>query len=272
MIMMYGGLQGLKIRGTWAENGGGSDVGEVCCLYYLYIMNEFKMYIRYLCMYVFSKPRKIRRALPFLSPKKRGGLTFPTSVRKPVIQDETLQSREKSQALLLTAFSTSRRRSLGPSPAWLLDSPTSPPLRPRPPSLPFLFSAAANFPFPFPSSPSSSLRFLLFLSSLARFSRSNPSAFRRARFSSSGLTTHGLSRTSFWNAVFSAQAAASSFVVRMMAEDKKPVSPYLLTSSWAQRARRGKVVMKSWKEGRKERVLGRVKPYISAPAASASPP
>ena len=88
-------------------------------------------------------------------------------------------------------------------------------------SLCFAFSGAARFPC------SSSLRFLLFRSSLARFSRSKPSAFLLARFSSSSLTTHGLLSISFRKAVFSAQAAASSFVERIMAVGKRyRVSPF----------------------------------------------
>lgn len=99
----------------------------------------------------------------------------------------------------------------------LLDEPASSSLRPCPRSLLFLsplrFSCSATARFP----SSSSLPFLIFRSSLARLSRSEPSAFLLARFSSFSLTTHGLPSTSFRNAVFSAQAAASSFVVRTMA-------------------------------------------------------
>ncbi len=117
----------------------------------------------------------------------------------------------------LLAFSTSRRRSLCSAPSLLLDVPAAPSLRPWSSpllclsSLRFSFSKAARFPL------SSSLRFLFFRSSLARFSRSNPSAFLLARFSSSSLTTHGLPSISFRKAVVSAQAAASSFVVRTIA-------------------------------------------------------
>ena len=115
------------------------------------------------------------------------------------------------------AFSTSRRRPLCSASVFLLDMLALPSLRPWPSSLLFLsslcfsFSRAAGFPL------SSSLRFLFFRSSLARFSRSKPSAFLLARFSSSSLTTHGLPTISFRKAVFSAQAAASSLVVRITA-------------------------------------------------------
>ena len=117
----------------------------------------------------------------------------------------------------LLAFSTSRRRPLCSVSPLLPDMPASSPLRRCSCSL--LFRSALRFSFSkaarLPSH--SSLPFLFFRSSLARFSRSRPSAFLLARSSSSSLTAHGLLSTSFRKAVFSAQAAASSFVVRMMA-------------------------------------------------------
>ena len=102
-----------------------------------------------------------------------------------------------------------------PSSSFPFSVPPSPLLFLSP--LRFSFSATIRFPFPSSSLRFLFFRFLFFRSPLARFSRSNPSAFLRARFSSSSLTTHGISSTSFRNAVFSAQAAASSFVVPMMA-------------------------------------------------------
>lgn len=129
---------------------------------------------------------------------------------------------ETSDFGLLVAFSTSRRRSVCSASPLVLDMPASSPLRPCSCSLLFLsllrfsFSAATRFPS------SASLRFLFF-----RFSRSKPSAFLRARSSSSSLTTHGVLSTSFRKAVFSAQSSASSFVVRMMAvKTRYGVSPW----------------------------------------------
>lgn len=168
------------------------------------------------CCRVHSSILEAKKGLPF--PKNKKGLTIPTlSLRKLSkmrdnrgARDLRLWSFPLSQHLVCYSYvprppasSTGQRHRLS--------------VRDRLPSLfrfSFALSAAANPTFP---SSSSFLRFLLFLSSLARLSRSRPSAFRRARFSSSSLTTHGSSSTSFWNAVFSAQAAASSFVVRMMA-------------------------------------------------------
>ena len=131
----------------------------------------------------------------------------PTTSTPQAIPKRKTHSPETSDFGLL-AFSTS---------PLLLDERASSSLRPCPRSLLFLsplrFSCPATARFP----SSSSLPFLIFRSSLARLSRSKPSAFLLARFSSFSLTTHGSPSTSFRNAVFSAQAAASSFVVRTMA-------------------------------------------------------
>lgn len=121
----------------------------------------------------------------------------------------------------LLTFSTSHRRSLCSASPLLADTPPSSP--PSPCSRSLLFPSPLPFSFPkaapFPSS--SSFLFLFFRSSLARFSRSNPSAFLLARSSSSSLTTHGSLNISFRKAVFSAQAAASSFVVRIIAVETR---------------------------------------------------
>lgn len=99
--------------------------------------------------------------------------------------------------------------------------PSPSPLRPSSPRLPLLPSLRLSFSIPAPLPPISFFLFLIFRSSLPRFSLSNPSAFLLAPSSSSSLTTHGLFNISFRKALFSAQAVASSFVVRMIASEPR---------------------------------------------------
>lgn len=187
-----------------------------------------------------KRPKQRWKTEPLVSQRQK----WPALPKRLPLQPHKLSQNAKTHSpetsdFGLLAFSTS---------PLLLDERASSSLRPCPRSLLFLsplrFSCSATARFP----SSSSLPFLIFRSSLARLSRSRPSAFLLARFSSFSLTTHGLPSTSFRNAVFSAQAAASSFVVRTMAMRNTVQSRSL------------------------SRLRGPVETYISARATSASFP
>ena len=172
--------------------------------------------------YVFVKKRKPQRA-SFLSnlfrvnkPSQPAQLS--PQKKKPMSNP---QSRTPPQTLLFLALSSSRRRSLRSASDLLFAPPPSSP--PCLCSCPFLFRSPFRLSFSTSALPLLSSFFPLVLilfsraSPLTLFSLSNPSAFLLARFSSPSSTIHGLHSISLRKALFSAQAATSSFVVRMMA-------------------------------------------------------